>query len=168
MLGVVESWFVSVGQFSTVKKMYFILVEIWTKCQTLQREREQTRVAWFQLLRFFFYLDQSNPDLCITSIAIQEQVNHLTFVPVFQSNSALEHLDPDTYFQDYQIRISSAPNWTSLHNVAYWLGMGVRNRLLEYYSLQMNSVGGQANSSLHIHTQTKFSEANVSIFCRRH
>ena len=40
-------------------------------------------------------------------------------------------------------------------------GMGVRNRLLEYSSLQMNSVGGQANSSLHIHTQTKFSEANV-------
>ena len=41
----------------------------------------------------------------------------------------------------------------------------MRNRLLEYSSLQMNSVGGQANSSLHIHTQTKFSEANVSIFC---
>ena len=50
----------------------------------------------------------------------------------------------------------------------YILGMGVRNQLLEYSSLQMNSVGGQANSSLHIHTQTKFSEANVYIFCRRH
>ena len=30
--------------------------------------------------------------------------------------------------------------------VLYLLGMGVRNRLLEYSSLQMNSVDGQANS----------------------
>ena len=41
-------------------------------------------------------------------------------------------------------------------NNVYILGMGVRNRLLKYSSLQINLVGGQANSSLHIHTQTSF------------
>ena len=50
-------------------------------------------------------------------------------------------------------------SWKRIHDQyvhTYILGMGVRNRLLEYSSLQMNSVGGQANSSLHIHTNKVF------------
>ena len=45
--------------------------------------------------------------------------------------------------------------------------MGVRNRLLEYCSLQMNAVGGQANSSLHKHTQS-FLKQMYTFSVRRH
>ena len=54
------------------------------------------------------------------------------------------------------------------YRLAYLLGMGVRNQLLEYSSLQMNLVGGQANLSLHIHTQTSFLKQMYTFFVWRH
>lgn len=55
-------------------------------------------------------LDQNDPDLEIPFLVIQDQVIWLTFMPVFQSNIGLDHPDPDTFFLDYQIRITSALN----------------------------------------------------------
>jgi len=69
-----------------------------------------------------FNLDQNDPDLEIPIFPIQDQVIHLTFMPVFQSNIGLDHPDPDTHsFQDDQIRITSALNGTTYHNVGYQL-----------------------------------------------
>lgn len=45
-----------------------------------------------------FNQDQNDPDLEIKFFAIQYQVIHLTFVPVFQSNIGLDHPDPDILF----------------------------------------------------------------------
>ena len=54
-----------------------------------------------------FNLDQNDPDLEIPFFALQNQVICLIFMPVFQSNIGLDHLDPDTQFSrlpnpDYQ------------------------------------------------------------------
>ena len=60
-------------------------------------------------------LDQNDLNLEIPFLANQDQVILLTFVPVFQSDIGLNHLDHDTNFQGYQIRITSALNGSSLH-----------------------------------------------------
>jgi len=62
-------------------------------------ERNATRGQLFKT----FNLDQNDPDLEISFFPIQDQVIHLTFMPVFQSNIGLDHPDPDT-------QISRLPN----------------------------------------------------------
>ncbi|KAF7648201.1 hypothetical protein LDENG_00160490 [Lucifuga dentata] len=67
------------------------------------------KVPWAQLFKKF-NLDQNDSDLEISCFAIQDQVIHLTVVPVFQSNIGLDNPDLDT-------------NFSRLPNPDYWCSM---------------------------------------------
>jgi len=70
-----------------------------------------------------FNLDQNDPDLEIPFFPIQDQAIRLTFMPVWFFKATLDWITLIQIhsFQDYQIRITSALNGSTYHNVGYQL-----------------------------------------------